>query len=86
MYRWENSGTVQSQYEIWPGPEEKIGEDAIIFDPNPGTGLLKNPVFTEGFETLERLGDISIPLGQEKREFSVYLGRNLKSWKTVKPE
>jgi len=86
MYRWENSGTVQSQYEIWPGPEEKIGEDAIIFDPNPGTGLLKNPVFTEGFETLERLGDISIQLGQEKREFSVYLGRNLKSWKTVKPQ
>lgn len=83
LYRWEPSGTVQSQYEIWPGPEERIGFDALIIDPNPGDGLLQNPVFTGAFERLERQGNIRIPLGQETREFSVYLGRSLKSWKPV---
>lgn len=86
MYRWENSGTVQSQYEIWPGPEERFGDDAIIFDPNPGDSLLRIPVFTGGFEKMERIGDIQVPLGQEKRVFSVYLGHNLKSWKAIRPQ
>jgi len=83
LYRWEPSGTVQSQYEVWPGPEERIGHDALILDPNPGTGLLQNPLFIGAFEKLEHRGDICVPLGQEKREFSVYLGRNLKAWKAV---
>jgi hypothetical protein len=85
LYRWESSDTVQSQYEIWPGPEERLGFDALILDPSPGQGLLQNPVFVEAFEKLEHRGDIRIPLGQETREFSVYLGRNLKSWKAVQP-
>jgi hypothetical protein len=83
LYRYEASGTVQSQYEIWPGPEERIGYDALILDPSPGKGLLQNAPFMECFEKLEHRGDISIPLGQETREFSVYLGRNLKSWTAV---
>jgi len=86
LYRWEASGTVQSQYEIWPGPEERLGFDALILDPSPGTGLLVNSVFIESFEKLEHRGDIRIPLGQETREFSVYLGRNLKTWKAVKAQ
>jgi hypothetical protein len=77
---------VQSQYEIWPGPEERIGSDALILDPPVEGTLLQNPVFTAAFEKLERVGEISVPLGQDKREFSVYLGRNLKSWKPVKPQ
>lgn len=86
MYRWENSGTPQSQYEVWPGPEERLGMNALIFDPNPGNGLLRNPVFIEAFEAMEHRGDIRIPLGKETREFSVYLGRNLKSWKAVRAQ
>lgn len=86
VYRWEPSGTVQSQYEIWPGPEECIGQDALILDPGPGEALLQNPVFTTAFEKLEYRGNIRVPLGQEVREFSVYLGRNLKSWKPVRAQ
>jgi 4-amino-4-deoxy-L-arabinose transferase-like glycosyltransferase len=86
LYRWEPSDSVQSQYEIWPGPEERIGADALILDPSVEGMLLQNPVFTTAFEKLERIGEIRVPLGEEKREFSVYLGRNLKSWKAVKPQ
>ena len=85
LYRWEPSGTPQSQYEVWPGPEERIGYDALILDPSPGRGLLENPVFAAAFEKIEHRGDIRIVLGQQTREFSVYLGTNLKSWKPVRP-
>lgn len=86
VYRWEPSGTVQSQYEIWPGPEERIGSDALILEPGPNPALLHEEVFTTAFEKLEYLGKIHIPLGKESRDFSVYLGRNLKSWKAVRAQ
>ena len=86
LYRWEPSETVQSQYEIWPGPEERIGYDALILDPSMEGTLPQNPVFTEAFEKMEPLGDIRVPLGQEAREFKVYLGRNLRAWKPVRPQ
>jgi 4-amino-4-deoxy-L-arabinose transferase-like glycosyltransferase len=86
VYRWEPSDAVQSQYEIWPGPEERIGFDALILDPGPAETLLQNAVFTTAFEKLEYRGNIRVPLGQEAREFSVYLGRNLKSWKAVRAQ
>jgi hypothetical protein len=86
VYRWEPSGAVQSQYEIWPGPEERIGSDALILDPGPGTALLQNSVFTTAFEKLEHRGSIRIQLGKGACEFSVYLGRKLKQWKPVRAQ
>ena len=86
LYRWEPSGAVQSQYEIWPGPEERIGSDALILDPGAGTALLQNTVFTTAFEKLEHRGSIRIPLGKGAREFSVYFGRKLKQWKPVRAQ
>ena len=83
LYRWEPSNTVQSQYEIWPGPEERIGSDALILEPGPVAALLQNKLFTTAFEKLEYRGKIHIPLGKEAREFSVYLGDSLKQWKPV---
>ncbi|WP_395738271.1 ArnT family glycosyltransferase [Prosthecobacter sp.] len=86
VYRWEPSGAVMSQYEIWPGPEERIGFDALIIDPGHAEVLLQNPVFTNAFEKLEYRGNIRIPLGMGTRELSVYLGRNLKSWKPIRAQ
>ncbi len=84
LYRWEPSGTPQSQYEIWPGPEERLGYDALILEPSAGEGMLLSPDMVAVFEKVERMGTIRIPLGQTQREFAVYLGRDLKSWKVVK--
>lgn len=84
LYRWEPSGTPQSQYEVWPGPEERIGQDALIFDPSTAGPMLSQEIVAV-FEKVERIGLIRIPLGQTQREFAVYLGTNLKTWKAVKP-
>jgi hypothetical protein len=84
-YRWEASGFPQSQYEIWPGPEECLGKHAMILVPE---GLTEENVpqeVRESFEKVERVGVISIPLGSEKREFGVFRGVKLKTWKAIRP-
>ncbi len=85
VYRWEPSGTTQSQYEIWPGPEERIGDDALILLPAAGEVTVLNSEVAEAFEAVEHLGRIHIPQSGESRDFSVFLGRNLKSWKAIRP-
>ncbi len=85
VYRWESSGTVQSQYEIWPGPEEHLGDDALILLPADGEVNSLSPELAKVFESVERLGRIHVPQSGEDRNFSVFLGRNLKSWKVVRP-
>jgi len=83
-YRWEASGKVMSQYEVWPGPEERLGDDAMILqvgndEPKP----LAN-VIAQHFEKWEPLGRVEVPLGKNrKRVFDVFLGHRLKSWKTI---
>jgi hypothetical protein len=84
IYRWEASGVPQSQYEVWPGPEECIGKHAMILVPK---GLTEEHVPQEvrtSFEKLEHVGAISIPMGSEKREFGVFRGVKLKTWKAIR--
>ncbi|TDU80996.1 dolichyl-phosphate-mannose-protein mannosyltransferase [Prosthecobacter fusiformis] len=89
-YRWERSGRVLSQYEVWPGPEERIGDDALIFkngnaEPRP----LFAPL-TQRFEKIESLGRVEVKLGEgNTRIFDVFLGHKLLSWEkpgTPKPK
>ncbi len=82
-YRWEPSGVPMSQYEVWPGPEERLGDDALIFSEGGNfVGQLPAAV-TDCFEKTERLGRVEVPLGQTQRLFDVFLGHRLKSWKTI---
>lgn len=78
LYRWEPSGHPMSQYEVWPGVEERLGDDALIFSP----GALPEAV-SGSFEKVETLGRIEVPLGDKSRVFDVYLGHRLKSWKKI---
>jgi len=80
-YRWERSGQVLSQYEVWPGPEERLGDDALIFksaDEKAG-GLF--PAVAKHFEKIESMGRIEVKLGEgNMRYFDVFLGHKLLSW------
>lgn len=85
-YRYEASGFPQSQYEVWPGPEERLGEDALILMPTSVEGAELETGVGENFENVERLGTIVVPLGpKSKWIFEVFLGKNLQSWKAVRP-
>ncbi len=85
MYRWEPTAFPQSQYEIWPGPEERIGQDAMILVPGADESMVLLPDFAQCFERVEPLGTISIPLGAETRQFGVFRGVKLKTWKAIRP-
>lgn len=81
VYRWERSGVVMSQYEVWPGPEERLGDDALIFQngrEQPGNVF---PAIGSCFESVEYLGQVKVVLGESKpRILDVFLGRRLLRW------
>jgi len=75
VYRYESSGHPMSQYEIWPGAEERIGDDGLIF-----ASKSLHPAVAECFESVENLGQVEVPLGDKTRVYEVFLGKNLKTW------
>lgn len=77
-YRHEPSGHPMSQYEIWPGPEERLGDDALIFTQK----ALPEAVAT-CFAKTEPLGQVEVPLGDTTRVYQVFLGHQLKTWKKI---
>ena len=80
-YRWERSGRVLSQYEVWPGPEERLGDDALIFQNGRETPGKLFRELRERFEKVESLGRVEVQLGEgNRRVFDVFLGHRLKSW------
>lgn len=77
VYRFEESGQVSSQYEVWPGPQSLVGKNAFLIseqsqDAVPST--LKN-----AFAGFELLAEIANPNKADRRYF-VYLGKNLIEW------
>lgn len=74
-YRWEEPGVTNSQYEIWGGPYEAEGWDALIVVSG------RDGEVPEGaralFASVEELKRLEIPLGPEsKRPYALYLGRD----------
>ena len=78
-YRWPGEdGIIGTQYEIWNGPEDKKGWNALIVQetrwPLPD-GLVNS------FREVERMGDYSVEISaRDRRDFSIYVGRELISW------
>lgn len=83
LYRWEPSGSIVSQYEMWNDPVEDglSGKDALILTP----GETLPPRFARGFAETDKLGSFTIPLGGEERSFSVHRGKSLIRWPEGKP-
>jgi hypothetical protein len=78
-YQWpENPLQVSSQYELWPGPADKLGWDALILhnaEEDVPEGL------AESFEKIVDLGEKSIPIGAAgERKYHLWRGENLRSW------
>jgi hypothetical protein len=84
VYRWEASGNVMSQYEVWPGPEERLGDDALIFALGNEEARPLAGVVAKHFERVEALGKVRVKLARDhQRIFDVYLGHNLRTWQAI---
>lgn len=81
VYRWSKSEGIDSQYEVWPGPEERLGDDALILQASKAKSRPLADRLASRFKDVETLGRVEVPLdGGGLRAFDVFLGRHLQAW------
>jgi 4-amino-4-deoxy-L-arabinose transferase-like glycosyltransferase len=83
VFRWQKDGLVESQYEVWPGPIDKRGWDALIVYPNSDDGVKRELISTlrYAFRSTTKMGDIDVPIGNGiGRSYQVFLGSDLITW------
>lgn len=68
VYRYDPSGLIWSQYEMWPGPAESgwIGKDALLLLP-PELLETQFPEWSRHFETVTPLGEVSYEIGHGRK-------------------
>lgn len=78
-YKWPgNPPKVSSQYDLWPGPVDKLGWDALIVY-NADSELPSD--LTAAFQNVVEIGERSIPIGAAgERKFMLWRGEKLLSW------
>ncbi len=79
VYRWNGiNRPVTTQYELWPGPKNKKGWDALIIMEKD---KYMSPELVSCFKKVEFIGEIDIPLGRDlKRSFLAYRGIEMQHW------
>lgn len=77
VFRYEASGRVTSQYEVWPGPFEFVGQNALIV--SSGNAQSVPIALRSAFEVFETLGPVANP-DKPQSPYTLYLGRHLKQW------
>jgi 4-amino-4-deoxy-L-arabinose transferase-like glycosyltransferase len=77
VYRFEASGQVTSQYEVWPGPLEFIGKNGFVIGEITEDEL--PPALKSAFERFRFLAEIANP-SNPNSPYYLYLGENLKHW------
>ena len=82
VYRLEQSGLVESQYELWPGPEQFLESDGLIlsgFKPDQIPENIRN-----AFDSFQHVGTVTaLPGSKRERKYYVYVGKTLKKWPPV---
>lgn len=74
VYRWVESGKIQSQYELWGGPKGKNGWDCLIIVKGNVSRIPHG--LAEKFQEIKRLKTITRDLGSERsRVFTLFQGR-----------
>ncbi|MGZ5000019.1 MAG: ArnT family glycosyltransferase, partial [Methylomonas sp.] len=77
VYRFEESGRVISQYEVWPGPVEFVGKNGFVVSEHSEEHVPQ--ALKTAFERFRFLAEIDNP-GHPGSHYYLYLGENLKFW------
>ena len=79
VFKWRNpGGVVDSQYDIWPGPSDRMGWDALVVFP---IDLKPDKDLAACFQSFNYLGELRLSRGHAgQREYELYLGRSLQHW------
>ncbi|ESS71902.1 hypothetical protein MGMO_85c00270 [Methyloglobulus morosus KoM1] len=77
VYRYEESGQVASQYEVWGGPKDAVGKTAFIVGEQKETEVPS--ALKSAFQRFHEVGTIANPMNIKSR-YHLYLGESLRSW------
>jgi 4-amino-4-deoxy-L-arabinose transferase-like glycosyltransferase len=76
VYLWSgNPAAIETQYDLWPGPEERAGEDALIVVA-PGRDLPES--LRDRFDEVVTLIPLELTLRGEKRRIRLFAGRKFR--------
>lgn len=83
VYRWNAGEVVDSQHDLWSGPQNAHGTDAVIVT----DGAARVPKrLAQSFRSIEEIGPVMVALGPHKsRHFRIWRGESLDSWPTRSP-
>jgi 4-amino-4-deoxy-L-arabinose transferase-like glycosyltransferase len=77
VFHWVESGNIQSQYELWPGPRKKKGWNCLIVI--KGNAAKVPPRLAERFQGTRRLQNVTRDLGAgNSRTYTLFLGMGWK--------
>ena len=77
VFRYEPSGQITSQYEVWPGPEGQLGKTAFIVTEQSEATI---PVALKSvFGDFHQVGTVPNPMNPSSR-YQLFIGENLKTW------
>jgi len=79
VFRYETKGEVTTQYELWPGPVEFVGGNAVIVSEAPGH-IPEN--LAKAFQKFSFLVEMPNPM-RPNAPYYLYLGENLRHWPTL---
>jgi 4-amino-4-deoxy-L-arabinose transferase-like glycosyltransferase len=88
VFRWQKDGLIESQYEVWPDPSDKVGWDALILYPASDDGVKRDlpSQLKKAFTSTSLLGEIHAPIGPDSaRTYQAFLCTDLKAWPRPHP-
>ena len=76
-YRYEPTGDISSQYELWPSPPDGVSDALFVVPPDADMA----PFLIHSFRSVKQIGEISVDLGNgSRRYYTVHLGIGVKRW------
>ena len=80
VFRYESSGHIVSQYEVWGGPSQRIGQNAFLIGELPESAMPSELI--NAFHSVRLLGQVSDP-NRPNAVFYVFYAEQLKQWPVV---
>jgi 4-amino-4-deoxy-L-arabinose transferase-like glycosyltransferase len=77
VYRYEDSGLITSQYEVWGSPQNAVGKTAFIVSEQSEAQI--PAAFKSAFQGFHEIGTVENPMNNTSH-YHLYLGESLKSW------
>jgi len=77
VYRYEDSGQVTSQYEVWGGPKDAVGKTAFIVGEQ--NEMQVPAALKSAFQHFHEVGTVANPMNTKSR-YHLYLGESLRAW------